>query len=65
MTKIGMLKKRIVRVYNDAKNWEYSRKKGYPEDTYFGYHSLGELKASTIKKYKAFYGKGLKYWNYD
>lgn len=65
MTKLSILKKKIVRAYNNPKNWEYSRFKGYPENTYFGYESLKDCINDTVKKYIDFYGKGLKKWRYD
>ena len=65
MTKLSILKKRIIRAYNNPKNWEYSRFKGYPENTYFGYESLKDCINDTVKWYIDFYGKGLKKWRYD
>lgn len=65
MTKLSILKKRIVRAYNNPKNWEYSRFKGYPENTYFGYESLKDCINDTVKMYIDCYGKGLKKWRYD
>ena len=65
MTKLSVLKHKIIRAYNNPKNWEYSKLKGYPEGTYFGYGSLDELIKSTVKDYVAFYGKGLKKWRYN
>ena len=65
MTKLSVLKHKIIRAYNNQKNWEYSRFKGYPEGTYFGYVSLDECIKCTVKEYIAFYGKGLKKWRYD
>lgn len=64
MTKIAILKKRIVRAYNKKENWEYSEFKGYPKGTYFGYDSLNDVITSTVKNYKEYYGKTLKYWRY-
>lgn len=65
MTKIAILKKRIIREYNKKENWRYSVIKGYPEGTYFGYSSLEELMRHTIKEYREFYGKNLKHWRYN
>jgi hypothetical protein len=65
MKKVSVLKHKIIRAYKNPKNWEYSKFKGYPEGTYFGYSSLSELIKSEVKKYVAFYGKGLKKWRYD
>lgn len=64
MTKLSVLKHKIIRAYNNPKNWEYSELKGYPKGTYFGYASLKECIDVTIKRYTAFYGKGLKKWRY-
>ncbi len=60
MTKLSILKKKIVRAYNNPKNWEYSKLKGYPENTYFGYESLKDCIDDTVKRYVDFYGKSLK-----
>ena len=64
MTKLSVLKHKIIRAYNNPKNWEYSELKGYPTGTYFGYASLKECIDDTIKHYTAFYVKGLKKWRY-
>ena len=64
MTKLSVLKHKIIRAYNNPKNWEYSEFKGYPKGTYFGYASRKECIDDTIKRYTAFYGKGLKKWRY-
>ena len=64
MTKLSVLKHKIIRAYNNPKNWKYSEFKGYPKGTYFGYASLKECIDDTIKRYTAFYGKGLKKWRY-
>lgn len=64
MTKLSVLKHKIIRAYNNPKNWEYSEFKGYPKGTYFGYASLKECIDDTVKCYTAFYGKGLKKWRY-
>lgn len=60
MTKKAILVKKLLRAYNKKSNWDYSRFKGYPEGTYFGYASFKELKNATIKEFTQFYGKGLK-----
>lgn len=65
MTKLSVLKHKIIRAYNNPKNWEYSRLKGYPEGTYFGYESLKDCINCTVKQYVSFYGKGLKKWRYN
>lgn len=65
MTKLSVLKHKIIRAYKNPKNWEYSRFKGYPENTYFGYASLKDCINDTVKHYVEFYGKGLKKWRYD
>lgn len=64
MTKIAILKKRIIRAYNNPENWRYSEFKGYPEGTYFGFETLNELITYTVNSYKEYYGKKLKYWKY-
>lgn len=64
MTKLAILKKRIIREYNKKENWEFSRAKGYPKDTYFGYASLEALMQATIRNYQREFGKKLKYWRY-
>lgn len=64
MTKLSVLKHKIIRAYNNPKNWEYSELKGYPKGTYFGYASLKECIDDIVKCYTAFYGKGLKKWRY-
>lgn len=65
MTKKSILKKKIIRAYRNPKNWEYSRFKGYPEGTYFGYESLKDCINDTVRQYIAFYGKSLKKWRYN
>lgn len=65
MTKLSVLKHKVIRAYNKPKNWEYSRFKGYPAGTYFGYKSLDEVLKATVKEYVAFYGNGLKGWRYN
>ena len=65
MTKLSILKHKLIRAYRNPKNWEYSRFKGYPENTYFGAESLNELIKYTVKMYIDFYGKTLKNWKYD
>lgn len=64
MTKIGILKKRLVKAYNKKENWEYSEFKGYPKGTYFGYASFADYRKDMLSNYKKFYGKKLKYWRY-
>jgi len=65
MTKLSVLKNKVRRAYRNPKNWEYSRFKGYPEGTYFGFDSLDAVIKYTVKIYTEFYGKGLKKWRYD
>lgn len=65
MTKLSVLKHKIIRAYNNPKNWEYSRRKGYPEGTYFGFSSLKECINFTVDELVSYYGKGLKKWRYD
>lgn len=63
MRKVAILKHKIIRAYNNPKNWKYSELKGYPKGTYFGYDSLKETVKSTVKLFVEFYGKGLRNWN--
>jgi len=65
MTKLSILKHKLIRAYRNPKNWEYSRFKGYPENTYFGFESLSECVKYTVKMYVDYYGKTLKKWKYD
>ena len=65
MTKLTILKHKIIRAYKNPKNREYSKLKGYPENTYFGYASLKDCINAVVKQYVEFYGKGLKKWRYD
>lgn len=65
MTKLSVLKHKTIRAFNNPKNWEHSKLKGYPEETYFGFESLDEFMKFTIKQYVDYYGKGLKKWRYD
>ena len=60
MKKRAVLIRKLYRAYNNKKNIEYSKWKGYPEDTYFGYYSFEELKISTLNRFTSFYGKGLR-----
>lgn len=60
MTKKARLVKKMLRAYNNKANWEYSKFKGYPENTYFGYASFAEMKVAKLKEFTDFYGKGLK-----
>ena len=50
----------MLRAYKKKENWEYSKFKGYPEDTYFGFKSFNEMKVYVLKEFTAFYGRGLK-----
>lgn len=65
MTKESILKHKIIRAYNNNENWEYSKFKGYPENTYFGYESLDELIKDTVRIFKAYYGHKLRKWKYN
>lgn len=60
MTKRAVLIRKLYRAFNNKKNIEYSKWKGYPKDTYFGYYSFEELKKSTLKRFTEYYGKGLR-----
>ncbi len=60
MKKQSVLIRKLYRAYNNKENIEYSKWKGYPEETYFGYYSFGELKISTLNRFTSFYGKGLR-----
>lgn len=60
MTKKSRLVKKMLRAYNNKNNWDYSKFKGYPENTYFGYASFSEMKKSVLKNFTDYYGKGLK-----
>jgi len=60
MTKKSRLVKKMLRAYNNKHNWEYSKFKGYPENTYFGYASFAEMKKAKLKEFTNYYGKGLK-----
>lgn len=42
MKKRAVLIRKLYRAYNNKENIEYSKWKGYPEDTYFGYYSFEE-----------------------
>ena len=65
MTKLSVLKRKIIRAYKNPKNWEHSRFKGYPEGTYYGYESLEDVIKGTVKEFITFYGRGLKKWRYN
>lgn len=64
MRKISILKRKIIKAYNNPKNWKYSQFKGYPKETYFGYESLNDCIKYTLKKFIKYYGKGLKKWKF-
>lgn len=64
MTKVSILKRKIIRAYNNKENQEYSLVVGYPENTYFGFTSLKEMVVSVVKEYKHFYGDSLKHWKH-
>lgn len=65
MRKISILKHKIIRAYNNPRNWEHSKFRGYPENTYYGYKSLEECIKATIKDFITFYGKTLRHWYYN
>lgn len=60
MTKKAILIRKMRRVYNNKKNWDYSKFKGYPDGTYFGYASFAQMKRLVLKNFTEFYGKGLR-----
>ena len=62
MKKTSILRRKIVRAYNNPENWEYSKFKGYTG--YFGYQSLKECIKSTVKEFVNYYGNGLRNWRY-
>ena len=62
MRKKTVLVHKLKRAYKNKDNWNYSRSKGYPEGTYFGYSSFNEMKKLVIKKFVDYYGKGLRKW---
>lgn len=64
MTKIAILKRKLIRAYNNPKNLAFSRFKGYPEETYFGYASLEDMIKSKVHDFREFYGPTLKKWRY-
>lgn len=64
MNKIAVLRKKLIRAYNNKENWGYSVFKGYPNGTYFGYSCKEEYVKSMCSKYISFYGKGLRHWRY-
>lgn len=58
MTKVAILKRKIIHAYNNPKNWEYSKFKGY--EGYFGYSSLKDLLKFKVQDFKEYYGPTLK-----
>jgi len=64
MTKKAIFVRKIVRSYSNKRNWEYSKFKGYPNGTYFGYSSFDEYKSCMLKKFTSFYGDRLRTWRY-
>lgn len=64
MNKVRILKRKLIRAYYNSENREYSKFKGYPENTYFGYESLDSLIKSTVKEFVDFYGHNLRKWRY-
>lgn len=65
MRKVSILKRKIVKGYNNKKNWEYSEYRGYPKGTYFGYESLKDYKNSIVRDFRNFYGHSLRKWRYS
>lgn len=63
MRKISILRRKIVRAYNNPENLEYSKSKGYAG--YFGYFSLEECVKDTIKEFVEYYGNGLRNWKFN
>lgn len=64
MRKISILKRKLIRAWNNPRNKKFSEFKGYPVETYFGYYTLDEMINSTFKNFKAFYGDNLRKWRY-
>lgn len=64
MKKISILRRKLIRRYNNKSLQDLSIKKGYPKDTYFGYSSLHDYLRYSIKEFVNFYGDGLKKWRY-
>ena len=62
MKKISILKRKIIKAYNNPNNWDCSKRKGYKG--YFGYQTLDDCIKSTLKEYTEYYGRGLKKWSY-
>lgn len=60
MTKKSILIRKMHKAYKSKKNWDYSRFKDYPENTYFGYASFDDMKKDQLKSFIDFYGNGLK-----
>ena len=65
MKKISILKRKILRNYNNQNNWAYSESKGYPKGTYFGYSSFKSYMETMLKNYKGYYGNSLRRWRYN
>lgn len=65
MTKESVLKHKIIRSYNNPKNWKHSQFLGYPDNTFYGYKSLDDVIKSKVKEFKEYYGNGLKKWRYN
>lgn len=60
MTKKSILIRKMRRAYNNKSNWEYSKFKGYPKNTYFGYASFDDMKKSVLKEFTQYYGSSLR-----
>ena len=60
MTKKGVFLRKLHRAFKNKENIEFSKFKGYPNGTYFGYHSFKELRVSKLKEFTDFYGDGLR-----
>lgn len=62
MTKISILRRKLIRAYHNKENKAYSIHKGYPKDTYFGCCSINEFLQTYKIRMTGFYGKGLRNW---
>ena len=65
MKKISILKRKLIKAYNNSNLKAHSIRKGYPKDTFYGYSSLDDYKNSIIKDYINFYGPSLRMWKYS
>ena len=60
MRKESILKRKMTRSYKSKKGREYSRYKGYPPNTFFGFETLKEMQKEYLKRYREFYGYTLR-----